>query len=295
LVQLPCVPLRAIKQLNSQDILRGDTLENLTQVRTALDYLEHIKMVFEEHRGCLSQYQTGDRQVKPWAFPTKMVFAELDRFVQRLQTVERILQTVVELKRLKKMEFSGVKGRTHTQIAQLLHQDFTETFSVFCEKTSDCLDVSNKDFEVDACCFLQKVENAERSLGAVFEQAFNLASGLEQAFKVLEMFGTLLARPMVACKAREKYPILIRMFSAEMDTCLQLFRERMQLEEQPGYAAVSKNMPAVSGGLKWAQQLQERIHISFNNFRFVSDPCMEAGEAKETFQKYEEIENLLKR
>lgn len=36
-------------------------------------------------------------------------------------------------------------------------------------------------------------------------------------------------------------------------------------------------MPVVAGGLKWAQQLQERIQIPYNNFRYIMHPWVFVG------------------
>lgn len=39
-----------------------------------------------------------------------------------------------------------------------------------------------------------------------------------------------------------------------------------------GYTWINRNMPVVAGGLKWSQQLEERIQILYNNFRYISYP-----------------------
>lgn len=40
----------------------------------------------------------------------------------------------------------------------------------------------------------------------------------------------------------------------------------------PGFAAVHKNMPTVAGGLRWAQELRQRIQGPFANFRRMAHP-----------------------
>ena len=40
----------------------------------------------------------------------------------------------------------------------------------------------------------------------------------------------------------------------------------------PGFAAVHKNMPTVAGGLRWAQELRQRIQGPFANFRRIAHP-----------------------
>ena len=57
---------------------------------------------------------------------------------------QEVLLTAVDLLKLEKVEFGGVRGRSLSQPVQWLHQDFLDTYKVFTEKPYDCLDVTNK-------------------------------------------------------------------------------------------------------------------------------------------------------
>ncbi|XP_041939413.1 dynein heavy chain 9, axonemal [Alosa sapidissima] len=286
---------QAQSYLNPEDILKGDVVESLARAQTALDILLHYKQTFEDRRSSLSQYQRGGKEVKPWDFHPIMVFAGMDRFIDRLKTIEKLLLTAVDMMKLEKIEFGGIRGKALSQQVQWLHEEFMERFKFMVEKPYDCLDVNNKEFETDVTEFQCKVEDTDRRLGAIFCQAFDDASGLEHAFKVLDMFGSLLERPLIAADAHEKYPLLIRMYDHELDCCKLLFRKQTQMVEKMGYCPVSKNMPVVSGGLQWARQLQERIQVPFNNFRYITHPCMESAEGQRMIQKHDELMQLLKR
>ncbi|KAI7797195.1 putative dynein heavy chain 9, partial [Triplophysa rosa] len=206
-----------------------------------------------------------------------------------------LLLTVIDVMKLEKLEFGGIQGKSLSQQVQWLHEEFLETYKIFSEKTYDCLDVSNVEFEADFMKFQNKVDDADWRLGAIFCRDFDDASDLEHAFKVLDMFGSLLERPLIAAKAQSRYPILITMFDNELECCRRLFKSQIQMEESQGYMPISKNMPAVAGGLKFVQQLQERIQNPYNNFRFINHPCMESVDGKEMIQKYNELVQLLKR
>ncbi|KAL6475225.1 hypothetical protein MHYP_G00162650 [Metynnis hypsauchen] len=286
---------QARSYLNPEDILKGDVVESLARVQTALDVLTHFKSVFEDRRNSLSQYQRNGMEVKPWDFSPFMVFAGLDRFMERLKMIETLLLTVVDVMKLEKLEFGGVRGRSLGQQVLWLHEEFLEKYKIFSEKSYDCLDVCNSEFEADFTEFKLKVEDTDRRLGAIFCQAFDDSSGLEHAFKVLDMFGSLLERPLIGADAQKKYPALITMFDKELDCCKTLYKRHMQSDEELGYTHVNKNMPVVAGGLKWAQQLQERIQIPYNNFRYISHPCIESAEGVKVMQKYDEMMLLLKR
>uniref|UniRef100_A0A8B9HS49 Dynein, axonemal, heavy chain 9 n=1 Tax=Astyanax mexicanus TaxID=7994 RepID=A0A8B9HS49_ASTMX len=262
---------QARSHLNPEDILKGDVAESLAHVQTTLDVLMHFKSVFEDKRNSLSQYQRNGMEVKPWDFSSFMVFAGLDRFMERLKMIEALLLAVVDMMKLEKLEFGGVRGRSLSQQVVWLHEEFQERFKTFAEKSYDCLDVCNL-FEADFNDFKHKLEDTDRRLGTIFCQAFDDSCNLEHAFKVLDMFGSLLERPLIAADSQKKYPVLITMFDKELNNCRTLYKKHIQSEEELGYSPVNKNMPVVAGGLRWAQQLQERIQTTYNSFRYVTHP-----------------------
>ncbi|KAA8584116.1 hypothetical protein FQN60_015324, partial [Etheostoma spectabile] len=61
------------------------------------------------------------------------------------------------------------------------------------------------------------------------------------------------------------------------------------------WTPVNKNMPAVAGGLRWAQELQQRIQSPFSKFRLLSYPCLESADGARVIHKYEEMMTLLDR
>ncbi|MCJ8738378.1 hypothetical protein PDJAM_G00035190 [Pangasius djambal] len=286
---------QARSHLNPEDILKSDVVESLSRMESTLDVLTHFKEIFNDKRNSLTQYQRNGMEVKPWDFSPSMVFAGLDRFIERLKLIETLLLTLVDMMKLEKVEFGGVRGRALSQQVVWLHKEFLETYKMFTEKSYDCLDVCNAEFEADFAEFECKVKDTDLRLGAIFCQAFDDASGLEYAFKVLDMFGSLLERPLIAADALKRYPELVKMFDKELDCCKALYKKHTQAEEQLGYTPVNRNMPVVTGGLQWVQELQERIQIPYNNFRYISHPCMESADGEKVMQKYEDMMLLLKR
>ncbi|KAG7491786.1 hypothetical protein MATL_G00007500 [Megalops atlanticus] len=279
--------------LNPEDILKGETEESLAKVQGTIDVLLHFKQTFDEMRGNLGKYQRNGQGLRAWDFSPTMVFSGMDGFIERVQSVEDLLLTALDMMKLEKVEFGGIRGKMLSQQVQCMYEEFLEAYKVFTEKSYDCLDTSNEEFKADVCEFKCKVEDMDRRLGAVFCQAFDDAAGLEHAFKVLDMFGSLLSRPLIAADADDRYPLLVSMFDRELDCCKVLYNRHVQREEELGYTPVNKNMPAVAGGLRWAQQMQERIQKPFGNFRHITHPCMESSDGKRMITKYEEMMNLL--
>uniref|UniRef100_A0A671VWY7 Dynein axonemal heavy chain 17 n=1 Tax=Sparus aurata TaxID=8175 RepID=A0A671VWY7_SPAAU len=277
-----------------EEVMRGEVSESLLKVQTSEEILELFRRTYEERRANLSQYQRNGSLVRPWDFSPALVFSGLDNFTNRVKTIKDILLTAVDLLKLEKLEIGGVRGRALSQQVQLLHQEFVDTYKFLTEKPYDCLDLNNR-YKEDVREFKLKVDDTDRRLGAVFCQAFEDASGLEHAFKVLDMFGSLLQRPLVAADAQDRNPLLVSMMDRELDCCKLLFNKHIQTAEELGWTPVHKNMPAVAGGLRWAQELQQRIQTPFSRFRHLFYPCLESAEGARVIQKYEEMMQLLDR
>ncbi|XP_059938625.1 dynein axonemal heavy chain 9 isoform X2 [Mesoplodon densirostris] len=286
---------QASNYLSPEDLLRSEVEESQRKLQVAVDTLSFFKLVFQDRRENLHSYFKENQEVREWDFQSSLVFVRLDGFLGRLGMVQDLLKTTLDFHNLGKLEFSGIRGSALSQQAQRMYNEFQEMYRVFSESSYDCLDPQSMEFENDVSEFNQKVEDLDRRLGTVFIQAFDDAPGLEHAFKLLDIAGNLLERPLVARDTSDKYLVLIRMFSEDLDAVRVIYSQHVQEEVEHGFSSVHKNMPAVAGRLRWAQELRQRIQGPFDNFRRMTHPCMESAEGKRMIQKYEEMLSLLEK
>lgn len=54
-----------------------------------------------------------------------------------------LLTTALDLMKLEKIEFSGIKGKALGQQVLDMYEEFQEAYKVFAERTYDCLDLAN--------------------------------------------------------------------------------------------------------------------------------------------------------
>ncbi|KAM6469113.1 dynein axonemal heavy chain 9 [Liasis olivaceus] len=286
---------QAKNYLSPEDLLKGEAEESLSKVQKAFNVFDYFKQTFEERRENLSNYFQPGQEVKEWDFPSIMVFAQLNNFLERLHVVYDLLMTVLDIEKLEKLEFSGIKGKSLSQQVLSMHEEFQEMYKVFSDRTYDCLDVANTEFEDDVYDFKNKMEDMDRRLGTLFGQAFDDAASVEHAFKLIDIFGSLLERSMIAVDAYDKYNFLIKMFERDLDDAKLIYLKRIEEETEIGYSPVHKNMPLVAGGDRWAQELKYRIQIPFSNFRHLSHCSLDSVEGKRMVQKYEDLIQLLER
>ncbi|KAL4648151.1 dynein heavy chain 9, axonemal-like [Arapaima gigas] len=279
--------------LNPEDLLKGEIEESLVRVQETVGVLRDFRQTYRERRANLAQYQKYGQQLKEWDFPPAMVFKRMDLFISRLFSLQDLLLMALDMMKLEKSDFGGVCGKMLRQQVLGMYEEFMEAYKTFTEKATDCLNTDNLEFEADVAEFMHKVEDIDRRLGSVFCRAFDDVSDLEHAFKVIDMFGSLLHRPLIAAGMQSKYPQLVNMLDCELDSCRVLYNRHIQKEEEQGYTPVNKNMPAVAGGLMWAQELQDRIQIPFEKFEHISKPFSEYADGERVIQKHKEVMKLL--
>eukprot|EP00731_Ephydatia_muelleri_P012058 Em0006g952a len=276
----------------SEEILRMDADEGLEKLRDAFRVLQCYKTTYYERKGKLAQY-FGDRPVVLWEFQPLLVFSRLDKMIAQLRLIEEYFQTVIAFLRLEKVEFGGVKGQALSDMVQRIFQEFQELMTGFAGRSDDPTDISNAKFVADHQTFMRKVADMDQRLAYIMCQAFDDCPCCESIFKLLEMMGSLLERPLIHKDFQYKYPHLLSMYSQELDEAKKIYDRQLALRHTPAGPAINKNMPSVAGLLKWSQELRERVDSHMEKMRKVNHGTMESAEAMIIHNKYDEMMQLI--
>ncbi|NXO76324.1 DYH9 protein, partial [Sitta europaea] len=285
---------QAVVYLSPEDLLKGEVEESLGKVQTVCDILDAFKGTFEERRGNLHEYYRAGQAVRSWDFHSRLVFARLDSFLQRLGMLQGLLSTALDLTQLEKMEFGGTRGKALGQQVLAMHEEFQEGYQCLLP-AQDSLSPCPQEFEQDALAFQQKVEDIDCRLGTVFSQAFSDAPDLEHVLKLLAMFRNLLERPVLAAVAADKVPVLLSMFSTALDQARLTYSRHTQAGLQLGFPPLHKNVPPVAGALRWVRELRVRIRRPLEQLRLIPCLSLDSAQGRRVLQKYEEMLQLLDR
>ncbi len=118
--------------------------------------------------------------------------------------------------------------------------------------------------------FMAQIADMDQRLSQIICQAFDNCNGCESVFKLLEMLGSLVERPLIHRDFRYKYPILVQMVSEELDAAKLIFDEQVEHVKSPEGPIINKNMPAVAGQLRWSQELRERVNQSVEKLKTIN-------------------------
>ncbi|XP_070187600.1 dynein beta chain, ciliary-like isoform X2 [Littorina saxatilis] len=203
------------------------------------------------------------------------------------------MDTALEFMKLEKIELGGAQGKSLSSQVISVYQEFQEQYKVFAESTFDCLDPAQPEFLDVYANFQERIGDIDRRMATIICQAFDDCSGLESGFKLIHIMGSLLERPMIKKDFEPKYPTIVQLMDKELDIAKAMYDKQVATRKAQGWAPVHKNMPKVSGSLRWAKEIRDRISAPMGNFKHLEHPCVESEEAKLVFTKYEEMMNIL--
>ncbi|KAJ8011706.1 hypothetical protein DPEC_G00061030 [Dallia pectoralis] len=283
---------KAVAYLIPEELFKMELEEGLERVQVTISVLQSFKHLFHTHRQRIPQYYSHEENVKPWDFPSTLVFHRTDCTLDRLLMIEELFVSALDFLKLERVEMGGTRGKMLSEMVFSMNEEFHDSWRTLRESKYDPLDYNKQDFLVDYQRFMGQNRDFDLRLGAVLNLAFQHSKGLESAFKLLQIFGTLLERPRINHLFSPNYSILLGMFNTEIDEC-QLILDQQRERLRSDCVILRKNMPPVAGNLKWSQELRDRILLNRNNLNHLIHMPLRTAEAENILQKCERILEVL--
>ncbi|XP_064397591.1 dynein beta chain, ciliary-like isoform X3 [Halichondria panicea] len=278
----------------TEEILHVDPEEGIDRLQDALKVCLSYKSSFSQRKNMLPTYfKDPEVPLVEWSFQPDLVFSRLDGFVQQLYTIETYFQTVVEFLKLEKIVFGGKQGGSLSVMVVQIFTEFVDLQNKFNNTTYDPLNIDKEEFSQDMLLFDESVAVFDQRLGSILCRAFEDCSGCEAAFKLLDMVGTLIERPIICSDFNHKYPVLVQWCDEELDQAKSIYDRQLALMNTPQGPVLNKNMPRAAGVLKWCQELRDRVNSSMDKFKSIENGTLETAEAMLVIQKHVEMMALI--
>ena len=134
----------------------------------------------------------------------------------------------------------------------------------------------------------------DRRLSAIFSQAFDNCNSLNSIFKLITILGNLLERPTIKTDFEPRFGQIVEMLEFEMDSTKKIYDEQKGLKLREDRIKVHRNMPEVSGGLKWCHDLKERVSKPMEQFKKLIDhPITNSEQMDRVNKKFKELLDFL--
>ncbi|CAF0886754.1 unnamed protein product, partial [Adineta ricciae] len=275
---------QASEYLEPMELFKGEVDEALRKIDDTMESLQEFRNEYEE---------TRQRMGSKWDFSSEYVFTKWDVFMQRVEKIKDLFSTAHAFLKLEKVEIGGVKGRALSMEIIQIYEEFKEAFEKFGSKTYNPLDTKNTEFIEDIEQFQDTIDDLDRRLGRIANQAFNDCNSLESMFKLIQIFGSLLDRSKINHVFAHNYPIILKQVEQELDDAKELFDHQMAYQEEHGSIQLERNMTKVAGSLVWAEELKQRYTQPVEQFRMMENEITQKPEVKRIEEKYNELDALV--
>ena len=273
--------------LDSEQIFQLDPSEALERFTLTLKVCGLFKSTYFDFKAT-SATEVPDN---PWKIQNAALFPRLDAFLERCHDLLDLFRTVVQFRKLEKIEIGGNKGRTLSASVVQIYSDFNGLLDVILHLPYDVLDVDVKQFDDDFYSFRASIKELERRLGSVLNQGFEDCATVFSAFKLIESFEGLLEREFIQADLERRQADLLRAYASDLKDVSEIFhRQRatsaagkyLEREGPPLYV----NMPPVAGALFWVRGLIERIEGPMAQLKATMRLMLETEEAKDVTKTY---------
>jgi dynein heavy chain len=197
--------------------------------------------------------------------------------------------------RLEKVEIAGVKGKALSARVFKIFEEFKDEFEKFSNKKYDPLDPKCDEFDADYVEFEKFILDLDRRLSSIIGAAFDDCSNLGSIFKLMTILGNILDRPAIKKDFEPRFAQIVTMLEHDMDQTKKIYDAQvhsMKIEKKD--IQVHRNMAEVSGGLKWCQELRDRISKPMEQFKKLIDhPVVHGEHMQRVNAKYKELLDLL--
>jgi dynein heavy chain len=166
------------------------------QLQVALDTCAKFKEAYHEYKA----------QVRgQWKITQNALFVRLDSFQERCQDVMHLTNTIMQFKKLEKIEIGNTKGKTLSHAIVVITEEFEEALTLFMQVDYEIMDIEKRNFDDDFFKFRQSIKELERRLASILTQGFDDCDTITGKFKLLDSFEGLLHRPIIQDELEKKH------------------------------------------------------------------------------------------
>ncbi|XP_045527512.1 dynein beta chain, ciliary-like [Pieris brassicae] len=271
-------------------IFQGDADEQLIKIRKALSVLNHFIETYEMNRDKVHTFFPPGVMPVRWSFDFDRVFMRFNIYLKKLKKIEEILEATVEILKLEKMEFCGLRGKILSTECMKVLEEYIFIYQNLGNITYDPADPEDNRFQADYVKHMGVLDDVDQRLASLFTQGLDECHNLEHFFKFFQIIGDLFHRNIIKNELKPKLSRLVDFMHSNLDAVKEIFDEEMsKLTKGPERPMVDNYLPPVGGMLWWVYKLRRRIQTPMEDFILFEDPIIETEYALYMKQKHNEM------
>ncbi|XP_067615922.1 dynein beta chain, ciliary [Eurosta solidaginis] len=282
---------QAKRYLDPSSIFHSDIDEAMQRLTQSIEILRFFRELFDYYKDRLTDFSPEPELRLPilWTFHPNSVFSRFNSFLERLAIIQWFFFTVIEFLKLEKVEIGGLRGRQLSTRITAVYVEFNKFFTAFASKSYDVLDPDDPEFEDDFKDFQAHILELDMKLAAILCQAFDDCHNLESMFKLINIVGSVIDRPIIKEQFTQRYTEIVQKLDVEMTTCEDILHKQLDMHRINKNVYPAYNCPPVAAFIRWCNQLEQRISISVENLKKLQHDVTKSELAVDIFSRYERL------
>ncbi|XP_063367395.1 dynein beta chain, ciliary-like [Cydia amplana] len=284
------VIMQCSNSIDPPSLFQGEADEQLLKLRRALANLNHFITTYELNRDKIESFFPPGITPVRWSFNFDRVFMRFNIYLKRLKMIESILEATVEILKLEKVEFCGIRGKIISVECMKVLEDYTLIYQNLGNITYDPADPEDNSFLPDYEKHMAVLNQMDRRLASLFSQGLDECHNMQQIFKFFQIMGDLYHRPIIKAEIQPKLKKLMDMMHDNLDCVKEIFDEEMaKMGKSADRPMVDAYLPPVAGMMWWINKLRRRIEEPIQEFVLLEDPIVQSESAMYMRQKANEM------
>ncbi|XP_018352750.1 PREDICTED: dynein heavy chain 9, axonemal-like [Trachymyrmex septentrionalis] len=284
---------KAAKYLDQSTLFTDDIEDSLKRIMHVTNILTYYTEIFEMFRSRLDHYFKSATESIPWNFDDELVLGRIINFEERLEEIKTLFKTAQEYFKLERIELANLKNKLLCSKIYDIHEKFVKIYSEFAELEYDILIPEEIRFTDHVISFLAKVEEFDRQLANIFDQAFSEGHNAEIMFKIIWILGSIANRPIIMAQLWHNYERLLNKIHDHFDDIKVIFDNTFKDYKDDEWTETDQYFPHVAGALCSLTQLRQRIDFPMQWMNLVDHPLINLRKARETKPKYDQMQSLM--
>jgi dynein heavy chain len=243
------------------------------------DLIEKFEKCIELYKQYKEKYKqaktntTSTNKENNFEFGENQLFGKFEQFCKRLKKLIELFTTIKQFEDIRAHKLDSM---------ETIQVEYDEQLENFKHKTSQLLKYNDTKFDKDYVAFNLQINDIENELHKIINEEFKKLNWIEKKLKLLAKYEKILTKPNLQANLRTEKLEIFSNYKREIDLIQATFDSNRTSPQ------LQRNMPKISGRIKWAKHLFDRIFPFINSFKDIA-----AKDRKETELSYMTTNTLL--
>jgi dynein heavy chain len=198
---------------------------------------------------------TSTNKENNFEFGDHQLFGKFDSFCKRLTKLIELFTTIKQFEDIKRHKLDSMES---------IENKYDDQLETFKQRTGKLLEFQKTQFDKDYVAFNLAISEIENELHKIINEEFKKVHWIDKKLKLLTKYEKILTKSNLQANLKSEKIEIYSNYKREIDSIQINFESGRQSPK------IQRNIPKISGKIKWAKHLFNRIYPYINNFKDIN-------------------------